>query len=218
MYAIKIMSGENLADSDVGKGFKMIMVEAGDTFEFGHDPYTGQAKVDVTGWRAGEPVMATYPVTGNAYVLSEIGKTIASFWGRNKEPASPALTFDVAGDQPVCTGLGLGIDPSTTQIITEYAKKAFPEAWPKLKGDLHITIGKDHPDPKALVDEVQTLVNGLGLGVAFSDEAKDAPKRMDVTKMNRRERELRFRSNVASRMSNGESVQDAMAAEAYLIQ
>lgn len=81
MYAIKIMSAENKPDSDVGKGFKMIMVDAGDTFEFGHDQHTGEPQVTVTGNRAGDPTCTTYPVTGNCYVLSETGKTIASFWG-----------------------------------------------------------------------------------------------------------------------------------------
>lgn len=83
MYTIKIMSNENLADSDCSKGFKMIMVEAGDTFEFGHDLNTGQPQVTVTGHRAGDPTMVIYPITGNCYVLSEAGKTIASFWGRS---------------------------------------------------------------------------------------------------------------------------------------
>lgn len=83
MYAIKIMSAENKPDSDVGKGFKMIMVAAGDTFEFGHDQTTGEPQVTVTGERAGEPTCTTYPVTGNCYVLSETGKTIATFWGRS---------------------------------------------------------------------------------------------------------------------------------------
>lgn len=83
MYSIKIMSGENKADSDVGKGFKMIMVEAGDTFEFDHDKETGLPQVTVTSERNGEPRFTTYPVTGNCYVLSETGKTVASFWGRS---------------------------------------------------------------------------------------------------------------------------------------
>lgn len=81
MYAIKIMSGENLADSDVGKGFKIILVDASTPFEFGRCPKTGDPYVQI--WNKGESVQ--HPLTGNAYVMNEDGKTIASFLGRRKQ-------------------------------------------------------------------------------------------------------------------------------------
>lgn len=100
MYAIKIMSGEDKADSDVGKGFKMIVVDAGDTFEFGHDPHTGLPQVTVTGYRDGEHTCITYPVTGNAYVLSDSGKTIASFWARSLWEEYKTLKIEVDANDP----------------------------------------------------------------------------------------------------------------------
>jgi hypothetical protein len=83
MYSIKIMSGENLADSDVGKGFKMILVDAGDTFEFGHNAQ-GEPIVTVIAGKGDDRQCIEYPITGNAYVMSETGKTVASFWARSK--------------------------------------------------------------------------------------------------------------------------------------
>lgn len=100
MYAIKIMSGENKADSDVGKGFKMIVVDAGDTFEFGHDPDTGKPQVTVTGYRDGENTLTIYPVTGNAYVVSDSGKTIASFWARSLWDDAKVLEITVDENDP----------------------------------------------------------------------------------------------------------------------
>lgn len=92
MYSIKIMSGENLADSDVGKGFKMILVDAGDTFEFGHNTQ-GEPIVTVSINKGDNCSHIEYPVTGNTYVMSETGKTVASFWARKKE------TVHVATDE-----------------------------------------------------------------------------------------------------------------------
>ena len=83
MYSIKIMSSENLADSDVGKGFRMIMVGDGGSFEFSHD-LKGNPIVTVTLQEYGKPEDYVYFLTGNAYVMSETGKTVASFWGQKK--------------------------------------------------------------------------------------------------------------------------------------
>lgn len=141
MYAIKIMSSENKADSDVGKGFKIILVDAGDTFEFGHDPDTGKPQVTVTGVREGEATYITYPVTGNCYVLSSTGKTVASFWGRSlwESPSmdtAPEVEVISGTDEPLRKVVRITIDPKDTQpertidaiqsIVTNYAKKAFP--------------------------------------------------------------------------------------------
>lgn len=84
MYSIKIMSGQNLPDSDVGKGFKIITVAEGQMFEFGNRPDTGEPVVAVYG--KGDGIDREYPLTGNAYVMNENGKTIASFWGRTINP------------------------------------------------------------------------------------------------------------------------------------
>lgn len=97
MYSIKIMSSENLADSDVGKGFKMILVDAGDTFEFGHN-VQGEPVVTVNINKGDEGSSIEYPVTGNAYVMSETGKTVASFWARNKQTVH--VTIDERDPEP----------------------------------------------------------------------------------------------------------------------
>ncbi|ABY62867.1 hypothetical protein ST201phi2-1p034 [Pseudomonas phage 201phi2-1] len=84
MYSVKIMSGQNLPDSDVGKGFRIILVGEGQEFEFGNRPDTGEPFLVVRG--KGDFTDVEYPLTGNAYVMNESGKTIASFWGRTINP------------------------------------------------------------------------------------------------------------------------------------
>lgn len=107
MYSIKIMSRENLADADVAKGFKMILVDAGDTFEFGHNDQ-GEPIVTVSVNKGDDSSCIEYPVTGNAYVMSETGKTVASFWARNKQtvrvtidPRDPAPERTVGAIQAI---------------------------------------------------------------------------------------------------------------------
>lgn len=102
MYSIKIMSPENMPDADVGKGFKMILVDAGDTFEFGHNDQ-GEPIVTVTTFASDDRTGSSieYPVTGNAYVMSETGKTVASFWGRNKQTVH--VTIDERDPDPEFT-------------------------------------------------------------------------------------------------------------------
>lgn len=95
MYSIKIMSGENLADSDVAKGFKMILVDEGDHFEFGHNTQ-GEPIVTVNAGKGDNRHGNVYPVTGNAYVMSETGKTVASFWARKKQ----TLHVTIDGNDP----------------------------------------------------------------------------------------------------------------------
>jgi hypothetical protein len=97
MYSIKIMSRENMPDADVGKGFKMILVDAGDTFEFGHNDQ-GEPIVTVSVNKGEESSCIEYPVTGNAYVMSETGKTVASFWARNKQTVR--VTIDPRDPEP----------------------------------------------------------------------------------------------------------------------
>lgn len=117
MYSIKIMSSENLADSDVGKGFKMILVDAGDTFEFGHNAQ-GEPVVTVNINKGDEGSSIEYPVTGNAYVMSQTGKTVASFWARNKQVVS--VTLDPEDPDPTATVEAI------QSIVKEYAARAFP--------------------------------------------------------------------------------------------
>lgn len=100
MYSIKIMSHENMADSDVVKGFKMILVDAGDTFEFGHND-KGEPIVTVSVNKGDESSCVEYPVTGNAYVMSETGKTVASFWARKKQTVH--VTIDENDPDPAFT-------------------------------------------------------------------------------------------------------------------
>lgn len=141
MYAIKIMSNTNMADSDVGKGFKMIMVEAGDTFEFGHDPDTGKPQVTVTGFRAGVQTLTTYPVTGNCYVLSETGKTIASFWGRSLwgDGGKPEESEEVGSHY-------CGVNDVTQRAIRDYVIPG--SFWRNGHKHVAVTPDKDDPDPE----------------------------------------------------------------------
>lgn len=83
MYVIKIMSGQNAGDADVAKGFKMVMVGQGDSFEFHHDQISGEPQLTVSTIIEGEPQVITYPVPGNCYVLSHTGKTVSTFWARS---------------------------------------------------------------------------------------------------------------------------------------
>lgn len=85
MIVIKMMSGEDLADSDTAKGYRMVVVGDGGSFSFGHDE-SGKPFVEVTTHQYGYPESVTHYTPGNTYVISDSGKTIASFWGRSKAP------------------------------------------------------------------------------------------------------------------------------------
>jgi len=141
MYSIKIMSGQNLPDSDVGKGFKIITVAEGQTFEFGNRPDTGEPVVVVYG--RGDCNDREYPLTGNAYVMNENGKTIASFWGRTINPTDGNDTVpetEVHNSQPLPT-LGSPREPLRTidSIREQYKDRNLTEmqlrylAEPRLK-------------------------------------------------------------------------------------
>lgn len=126
MYSIKIMSGENLADSDVAKGFKMILVDEGDHFEFGHNTQ-GEPIVTVNAGKGDNRHGNVYPVTGNAYVMSETGKTVASFWARKKQTLhvtidgnDPAPETTAAFIQEVVMEQGMFSAITDTTDVTKY--------------------------------------------------------------------------------------------------
>lgn len=80
MFLLKIMSDQNLPDNDMTKNYKMIAIGSGDQFEFYHDQDTGLPMVQVVP-KEGESY--SVELTGNAYVVSETGKTVSSHWARS---------------------------------------------------------------------------------------------------------------------------------------
>ena len=72
---LKLMSGENTPDSNTTKSYEGIVLGPGDTFRFDRDD-TGLARVTVQFTHGSE---AIYTLQGNAYVVSEHGKTVTSF-------------------------------------------------------------------------------------------------------------------------------------------
>lgn len=80
MFLLKIMSNQNLPDNDMTKNYKMIAIGSGDQFEFYHDPGTGLPMAQVVP-KEGESY--SVELTGNAYVVSETGKTVSSHWARS---------------------------------------------------------------------------------------------------------------------------------------
>lgn len=149
MYAIKIMSAENKADSDVGKGYKIILVDAGDTFEFGHNDL-GEPIVSLWSNRDGEPTYGEVVLTGNTYVLSHTGKTIASFWGVKKPVYNTLPVVEMDGDQ------SLGKDDQAGKLIyaQDEATRAFhlkdPEVgvqqeWLRWNEDVYVLDDKGVP-------------------------------------------------------------------------
>lgn len=71
MLTIKMMSGENLPDTDTRKSFRIFTA---DNFEFLHEVYGAHPALNI--YKDGDN--RYYPITGNCYVM-ENGKTIASF-------------------------------------------------------------------------------------------------------------------------------------------
>jgi len=80
MFLLKIMSDQNLPDNDMTKNYKMIAIGSGDQFEFYHDEQNGLPMAQITP-KEGEPY--SVELTGNAYVVSETGKTVSSHWARS---------------------------------------------------------------------------------------------------------------------------------------
>lgn len=87
MLYVKIMSDEDLPDSDPYKNYSIVPVERNEVMLFVESPQApGDAQQPR---RTDEPRFAlevhapeggieTHPLTGNAYVMTESGKTIAS--------------------------------------------------------------------------------------------------------------------------------------------
>ncbi|WP_368874785.1 hypothetical protein [Proteus mirabilis] len=76
MLTLKIMSAENIADSNTSKGFKLIPVADGTHVEFRRNQLSRKGFVHIL--NAEDEVSKRIKVEGNCYVL-EAGKTIASF-------------------------------------------------------------------------------------------------------------------------------------------
>lgn len=76
MLTLKIMSAENIADSNTSKGFKLIPVAEGTHVEFRRNQLSRKGVVNIV--NAEDDITKRIPVTGNCYVL-EAGKTIATF-------------------------------------------------------------------------------------------------------------------------------------------
>lgn len=90
MLYLKIMSGEDLSDSDPSKNFTIISIPNGHRLLFtadksysSYDPHVvaligPHAGVDTAGFEIPDNEKdVVVPLTGNAYVLSESGKTIS---------------------------------------------------------------------------------------------------------------------------------------------
>lgn len=85
MLYVKIMSGEDLPDTDPYKHYSIIPVENNEVMQFVDNPLYVPKNGDVpTSVRYHMLVTApdgsseTHPLHGNAYVMSESGKTISS--------------------------------------------------------------------------------------------------------------------------------------------
>lgn len=76
MLTLKIMSAENIADSNSSKGFKLIPVAEGTHVEFRRNQLSRKGVVNII--NEDNEITKRFPVTGNCYVL-ESGKTIATF-------------------------------------------------------------------------------------------------------------------------------------------
>ena len=83
MLFVKIMSGENMPDTDPQKDYMIIQVGDRDRIQFGY-PDKSDARGDLSLdnqnsvfiIRHNEPGFETYPLTGNCYVMNNSGKTI----------------------------------------------------------------------------------------------------------------------------------------------
>lgn len=93
MFLLKIMSSQDLADNDLAKNYKMIVLGSGDQFEFYHASTCGTPMVAITP-KEGE--MYRVVLTGNAYVVSETGKTVSSHWARTAATQSEPIFERVA--------------------------------------------------------------------------------------------------------------------------
>lgn len=132
MFLLKIMSGQNLPDNDMTKNYKMIAIGSGDRFEFYHNQEDGLPMALISP-REGESY--SVELTGNAYVVSETGKTVSSHWARS-----------LWGHNELKTTLGGGMtDPEETvrqnptvreQAVNELARRAL------------LNVASNDPEPK----------------------------------------------------------------------
>jgi hypothetical protein len=76
MFMLKIMSGEDRPDSDVSKSFKGVILGDGMSFEFSRKVTTETALLTLT---SPDGSHVTMDLAGNAYIVSNTGKTVASF-------------------------------------------------------------------------------------------------------------------------------------------
>lgn len=85
MLYVKIMSGQDLPDTDPWKHYTIVPVQNNEVMQFVDNPLYGPAKdgdpevcrffMHVHGPEGGHE---THDLSGNAYVMTESGKTIAS--------------------------------------------------------------------------------------------------------------------------------------------
>jgi len=90
---IKVMGDQDLPDSHPYKGFQMIMLSDGDRFEFDPKPYSDlhYSQLRVFRQQRGESDLEMiqcekHTVFENAYVMNEMGKTIATFSAPHEQP------------------------------------------------------------------------------------------------------------------------------------
>lgn len=77
---LKLMGGENMADREPGKPYRMIECREV-SFERGAEGGLGWARID-----DGQVI----PLEGNAYILNSAGKTVDSFWPCSSPAAAAA--------------------------------------------------------------------------------------------------------------------------------
>lgn len=81
MLYVKIMSGEDLADTDPRKNYTIVPVENNQVMKFDHNSDIGEVvRAESYVLRVDSPdgCFETHYLTGNAYVMNERGQTIAS--------------------------------------------------------------------------------------------------------------------------------------------
>lgn len=80
MLYVKIMSNQDLPDTDQNHNFTIVPVENNEVMEFVQDldPKTDTSPRYALRVHSPEGGYETHPLTGNAYVMNESGKTIAT--------------------------------------------------------------------------------------------------------------------------------------------
>ena len=90
---IKVMSSEDRPDNHPSKGFQLILLQDGDRFEFDPQPYSDLvcSQLRIFRQQKGENDLEMiqcekHLVHGNAYVMNDSGKTIATFTAQGPRP------------------------------------------------------------------------------------------------------------------------------------